>query len=78
MTPMTVDDLVTGEAAAQLGPGVIPVAAILIVETMGEDGPGFRYVRSSDTPSWRAIGMVRSAQLHLERDDLEAWPEEDQ
>lgn len=71
--PMTVDDLVTGEAAARLGPGVIATAAILIVETMGEDGPGFRYVCSTDLPTWRAIGMIRSAQLHMERDDLEAW-----
>lgn len=77
MDPMGVDDLVTGKAAEQLGPGVIPTAAVLIVETIEEDGPGLRFVRSTDLPSWRAIGMTRSALLHMERDDLSAWDGEE-
>lgn len=74
---LTVDDLVTGKAAAELGEGRIPSAAILIVETMSEDGSGLRFVLSDGMTTWRALGMIRSAQLRLEDIDAESWGEDD-
>lgn len=75
---LTVDDLVTGKAAEQLGEGIIPTKAILIVETISEDGPGLRYVRSQGLMTWHAVGMVRSTLLHIEDSDREAWIEDDE
>lgn len=70
---LTVDDLITGRAAEQMGPGVIPTAAVLVVQTMEEDGPGLRYVRTEGLPSWLAIGMMRSALLRIEDEDRQGW-----
>jgi hypothetical protein len=74
---LTVDDLVTGKAAAQLGEGHIPTRAVLIVESMTEDGTGLRYVMSAGMQAWQALGMIRSVQLNLERVDLESWGDVD-
>ena len=75
--PLTVDDIVTGPTAAELGEGVIPTKAILIVETMSEHGAGLRFLRSHGLDTWQAIGMVRSSLLRLEDEDLAAWAEGD-
>lgn len=74
---LTVDDLVTGRASDQLGEGRIPTAAVLIVETMTEDGPGIRYVISHGVPTWHGIGMLRSCLNALEATDLEQWGAEE-
>ena len=76
--PLTVDDIVTGPTAAELGEGVIPTRAILIVETMSEAGEGLRFLRSHGLNTWQAIGMVRSCLLRLEDEDVEAWAESDE
>ena len=74
----SVDDLVTGKAAEQLGCGVLPTQAVLIVETIHEDGGrGMRYVLADGMTTWQAIGLVRSALLRIEDSDLESWTEED-
>ena len=70
---LTVDDIVTGPSAAQLGEGVIPTKAILIVETISEHGAGLRFLRSTGLDTWQAIGMVRSALLRIEDEDVAAW-----
>jgi hypothetical protein len=70
---ITVDDLVTGKAAADLGEGQIPTRAILIVETISDEGNDLRYVLSEGLMAWQALGMIRSAQLHIERLDIESW-----
>lgn len=70
---LDVDDLVTGRAAAQLGQGVLPTAAILIVQTISESGPGLRYIRSTDLMPWQALGLLRSTELHMEAIDLAEW-----
>ena len=75
--PITTDDLVTGRAAEQLGEGVIPTAAILIVATISENGPGLRYLIGHGTPQFLAIGMLRSATNHYEAEDLHGWEDED-
>lgn len=74
---LTVDDLVTGRAAEQLGPGIIPTNAVLVVETIDEDGPGLRYVRSEGMSTWQTIGMLRSCLLHVEAVDADSWAEDD-
>lgn len=74
---LTVDDLVTGNAAAQLGEGRIPCAAILIVETMSDDGIGMRYVLSEGMRHHQAIGLLRSVLIKVEHDALEAWESDD-
>lgn len=72
-----VDDLVTGRAAAQLGEGVIPIHAVLIVETMTDMSPsGLRYVLSDGVNLPHAMGLLRSVTLKLEADDLAMWEEE--
>lgn len=72
--PLTVDDLVTGRAGEELGEGVIPTTAVLIVATMSADSPsGLRYVIPDGTPSYVAIGMLRSVLIALEASDLQAW-----
>lgn len=71
--PLTVDDLVTGRAAEALGPGIIPTKALLIVETISEDGPGLRYIRTDDLATWQALGVLRSTLLALEAVDLDSW-----
>ena len=73
---LSVDDLVTGKAAEQLGEGTIPTKAILIVETMSEEGTGIRYVLSHGLMTWQAMGMLRSATLKIEDQDLAAWDED--
>lgn len=73
---LTVDDLVTGKAAGQLGEGVFPVSALLIVETMSEQGSGLRIVRSEGMMSWTAIGVLRSVLLRTEDEDLRSWEED--
>lgn len=75
--PLTVDDLVTGRAAEELGPGIIPTAAILIVETISDEGQGLRYVRSQGLTLWAAIGLLRSILLRVEADDLAAWGDDE-
>lgn len=70
---LEVDDLVTGKAAEQLGDGVIPVKAVLVVETVSEEGTGMRYVLSNGLRTWHAIGMLRSSLLKIENDDLRCW-----
>lgn len=70
---LTVDDIVTGKVAETLGEGVIPTAAILVVETMSEEGNGMRYVMSKDAKTWHVMGMLRAAQLKIEHDDLAGW-----
>jgi hypothetical protein len=70
---LDVDDIVTGKVSGHLGEGVIPTRAILVVETISEDGPGLRYVRSEGPPTWQALGMLRSALLHIEHEDFESW-----
>lgn len=75
---LTVDDLVTGRAASELGEGVLPTNAILLVSTISEDGPGFRYVVSHGTPSTLIVGMLRSATLKVEDDDLNGWGGDDE
>lgn len=75
---LTVDDLVTGRAAEELGQGIIPVAAILIVETMSDAGSGLRFIIPEDVTNWRALGMLRSVQLNLERVDLDGWLGDDE
>lgn len=72
---LNVDDIVTGKAAEQLGDGHIPTRALLIVETMTEQGTGLRYVMSAGMQAWQALGLIRSVQLNLERVDLESWGE---
>lgn len=72
-----VDDLVTGRAAEQLGEGVIPIRAILVVETMTDASPsGLRYVLSDGLALPHAMGLLRSVTLKLEADDLAMWEEE--
>lgn len=78
MSDLTVDDLVTGRAAEELGQGVIPVAALLIVETMADDGGGLRFVLPDEVPVWKALGMLRSVQLHLESVDMDGWQGDDE
>lgn len=73
MDALTVDDLVTGKAAEELGQGIIPVAAILIVETMSDTGNGLRFLIPEGVTNWQALGMLRSVQLNLERVDLDGW-----
>lgn len=75
--PLTVDDLVSGRTAAQLGEGVIPTKAILIVETLTERGTGLRYVASEGVDTWQALGMLRSVQLRLEDEDLATWQDDE-
>lgn len=70
---LSVDDLVTGRAAEQLGEGVIPTAAVLVVQTLEGEGQGLRYVQSEGLASWQAIGMVGSALRRMEAADLEGW-----
>jgi len=74
---ITVDDLVTGKAAADLGEGQIPTRAILIVETITDTGHGLRYTMSDDTQPWQAVGMLRSVLNHIEHADLACWPDDD-
>lgn len=75
---LTVDDLVSGKVAEELGEGKIPTAALLIVETMSEDGRGLRYVLSHGTMTWTALGMLRSTQLSLEEVDMASWRDEEE
>ena len=75
---LTTDDLVTGKAAEQLGPGVLPTRAVLIVETVDEEGRGLRYVLADGMTTWDAIGMVRSALLRIEDGDREFWEGDDE
>jgi hypothetical protein len=70
---LEIDDLVTGKAAEQLGEGCTPTKAVLVVETISEDGNGLRYVISHGVPTWAAIGMLRSALNRIEFDDLMTW-----
>lgn len=70
---LSVDDLVTGRAAEQFGAGVIPTAAVLVVQTIQGEGQGLRFVQTEGLPSWQAIGMVRSALLRMEAHDLAGW-----
>lgn len=75
---MTVDDLVTGRAAQELGDGVFPTTAILVVATTSLDGHGLRYlIADADTPQYVAIGALRSVLHRLEADDLAAWDDDD-
>lgn len=74
---ITVDDLVTGKAAADLGEGQIPTRAILIVETITDAGHGLRYILSDGTQPWQAVGMLRSVLNHIEHADLASWPDDD-
>lgn len=75
---LSVDDLVTGRAAAELGPGVIPSSALLIVETVSEQGTGLRFVSSDGVQTWQVLGMLRSVTARIEHDDLMAWfPDEE-
>lgn len=71
--PITVDDIVHGKAAAQLGEGVIPTRAVLIIETVEENGVGLRYVLTDGVKTWHALGMLRSVSGRLEAEDLDGW-----
>lgn len=71
--PLTVDDIVSDPVAADIGEGRIPVAAVLVIETMSEAGPGLRFVVSEGTSTWHALGMLRSASLRLESEDGDGW-----
>ncbi len=75
--PLTVDDIVTGKVAESLGPGVIPTAAILLVETVSENGAGLRWVRSEGCTSWHALGILRSATIRTEIEDNDGWLSDD-
>lgn len=79
---LTVDDIVTGKVAEQLGPGVIPTRCILIVETISTEGeetlPGMRYILSLGTKPWQALGPMRSVTLKLEADDLACWQDDEE
>ena len=74
---LTVDDIVTGPTAAELGEGVIPTKALLIVETISEAGSGLRFLRSQGLETWQAIGLVRSTLLRIEDEDVNAWALDD-
>jgi hypothetical protein len=74
---LTVDDLVSQRAADELGPGRIPTKAILVVETMSEEGTGLRFVTSNGLPLWQAIGMMRSALRRMEDVDAASWDDDE-
>lgn len=74
---LTVDDIVTGRAAEELGPGVIPTRAILIVETVSEEGDGLRYILSAGTKTWQALGPLHSVTAAIAAADLADWAGDD-
>lgn len=67
-----VDDLLSVKVAASLE-NAIPAGAVLMVQTMSEEGHGFRFIRSHNMSTWIALGMLRSATLYVEQQDLDAW-----
>lgn len=69
--PLTVDDLVPRLISEHLG-SRIPTRAVLIVETMTEQGNGIRFF-TADAMTWQALGMIRSVQLRLEQEDAADW-----
>lgn len=73
---LSVDDIVTGKVAEQLGHGRIPTRAVLIVETMSDEGTGLRFVLSEGLMRWQAMGMIRSVLVKVEHDDLETWDDD--
>lgn len=76
--PVSIDDIVGGAAASKLGPGAIPTAALLIVETVTESGRELQYLRPAGVTTWQALGMLRSITLALEALDVAEWgPSED-
>lgn len=75
---LTVDHIVTGDVAASLGPGVIPVSAVLVIETMSADGAGIRWVRSAGCTSWQTLGLLRSATIRCEIEDRAGWLPDDE
>lgn len=70
---LEVEDLVAGKASEQLGEGVIPTRAVLVVETISEDSRQLHYVLSHGTQLWDALGMLRSVAVKIEADDLASW-----
>lgn len=74
---LTVDDMVGPPVAEDLGEGIIPTAAVLVVATISEDGNGLRFMLSDGLVSWNAIGMLRSILNRLKAEDLSAWGDDD-
>jgi hypothetical protein len=75
---LTVDDIVSGLVAESLGPGVLPTAAILIVETVTEDSRGLRYLKTGGLSTWQALGILRSATIRVELEDRAGWIADDE
>lgn len=77
--PLTVADLVTGRALEQLQSNateLLPLRAVLIVETLDDGKRVLRYVLAAELgtlPHHEAAGMVGSVLRRLERLDLEGW-----
>lgn len=75
MDDWTVDDLVPTKVAQDLDDGRLPIGAVLVLETITDQGSGVRFY-TSDMSTWHAIGLLRSTLARLEQVDLAAWDED--
>lgn len=75
---LSVDDIISAKVAAQLGEALMVTSAVLIVETVSENGRGLRTVRSEGLPSWHTLGLLRSVLLRTEEEDIAGWTGDDE
>lgn len=73
---LPVEQMLTVKAKQELDGG-IPSAAVLIVETISSDGVGLAVIESDGSPPWHLLGMVHSARLSMEAQDVAGWTDED-